>query len=254
MQELKLPNGQMFFHLNRGECSFLYDEIFKRRCYANHGITLGTASEGCVVDVGANIGMSAYFFATQCPGKKIYAFEPSPKTFEVLAANVARLRVNAELFNCALSSAPGKAIMTHYPNNTIMSGLYADPTADAQTTKTYMINEGVAAKDTDYLLRDAFTAEHVECEVRTLSSVITERSITRIDLLKIDVEKAELDVLAGIDDSHWNLIRQVAIEVHDVAGRVDTVKSLLERHGLRVTVHQDPKLKATDLRDVIATR
>jgi len=50
----------------------------------------------------------------------------------------------------------------------------------------------------------------------TVSSVIEEQQLTRVDLLKVDVERAELDVLRGIELRHWPLIRQVAVEVHDV--------------------------------------
>ena len=35
----------------------------------------------------------------------------------------------------------------------------------------------------------------------------------RIDLLKVDVEGAEMDVLAGIDDCHWPLVQQLCMEV-----------------------------------------
>lgn len=31
-----------------------------------------------------------------------------------------------------------------------------------------------------------------------------------MDLLKIDVERAELEVLAGVEAAHWPLIRQVS--------------------------------------------
>lgn len=33
----------------------------------------------------------------------------------------------------------------------------------------------------------------------------------QVDLLKIDVERAELEVLAGVEAAHWPLIRQVGV-------------------------------------------
>ena len=254
MHELKLPNGRAFFALNRGECAFLYEEIFTRRCYADRGIVLDRSPDGCILDVGANIGMATYFFHTEFPGKKIHAFEPSPKTFEVLAANVKAIGIDAELYRCALSSSEGKALLRHYPNNSIMSGLYADAEQDSRTTKTYMKNEGITEQEAAFLVRDAFRAESFECELRPLSAILDERAIARVDLLKIDVEKAELDVLAGIREEHWSRIRQAIVEVHDLAGRLAAVRDLFERHGLRVTVTQDPKLAGTDLYDLVAVR
>ena len=46
-----------------------------------------------------------------------------------------------------------------------------------------------------------------------------------MDLLKIDVERAEKEVLQGILPSDWPKIRQVAMEVHDVEGGLQTVVS-----------------------------
>ena len=73
--------------------------------------------------------------------------------------------------------------------------------------------------------------------MQTMSQFIHERRIERIDFLKIDVEKAELDVLRGIEDDDWRRIRQAVIEVHDFEDRVGTITALLRRHGLtEVTV------------------
>jgi FkbM family methyltransferase len=35
----------------------------------------------------------------------------------------------------------------------------------------------------------------------------------RVDLLKVDVERAELQVLQGVQQQHWPLIQQLALEV-----------------------------------------
>jgi hypothetical protein len=37
--------------------------------------------------------------------------------------------------------------------------------------------------------------------------------IQRIDLLKIDVEGAEMDVLTGIEEEHWPAIQMISMEV-----------------------------------------
>ena len=41
-------------------------------------------------------------------------------------------------------------------------------------------------------------------QLTTLSDVLREENVTRIDLLKIDVEKSEMDVLLGIDEQDWS--------------------------------------------------
>jgi hypothetical protein len=50
--------------------------------------------------------------------------------------------------------------------------------------------------------------------VRQLSSIIDELAITTMDPLKIDVEGAEEEVLEGIEERHWPVIRQAVVEVH----------------------------------------
>ena len=50
--------------------------------------------------------------------------------------------------------------------------------------------------------------------VRALSSVIREPGITSVDYLKIDVEGGEVSVLGGIEEMHWPLIEQIAVEAH----------------------------------------
>lgn len=60
-----------------------------------------------------------------------------------------------------------------------------------------------------------------------------------MDLLKIDVERAELEVLAGVEAAHWPLIRQVgaARGLHGI-GRMDWllgVRLVIGRHGSEST-------------------
>lgn len=52
-----------------------------------------------------------------------------------------------------------------------------------------------------------------------------------IDLVKIDVEGAELTVLQGIDDADWRRIFQLVVEVHDLDGRLQYIIALLREKG-----------------------
>jgi hypothetical protein len=92
------------------------------------------------------------------------------------------------------------------------------------------------------------------CRLRTLSEIIDEEGVTRIDLLKIDAERSEREVLAGIRAEHWPMIRQAAIEVHDEAGGLDEIQRILAEHGFQVATDQDPLLKGCALYNVFARR
>jgi hypothetical protein len=87
-----------------------------------------------------------------------------------------------------------------------------------------------------------------------LSEIVDEEGLTRIDLLKIDAERSEKEVLAGIRSEHWPMIRQIVLEVHDEAGALNEVQRLLEKHGFQVVTEQDPLLKGTGLFSVFAKR
>src|SRR5206468_875486 len=91
----------------------------------------------------------------------------------------------------------------------------------------------------DDLLDARLTSERISCEVTTISDVIREHAIERIDLLKIDVEKSEEDVLAGIRAADWPKIRQLVVEVYDSAGRLDRLAALLRRQGYQLHIEQD---------------
>ena len=50
---------------------------------------------------------------------------------------------------------------------------------------------------------DKFQAQRQICTVRRLSEVMREENIEYIDYLKVDVQRAEMDVLNGIDHEDW---------------------------------------------------
>ena len=101
-----------------------------------------------------------------------------------------------------------------------------------------------------------FRSQRLECPTTTISAAMREHGIDRIDLLKIDVEGAEWDALVGIEEPDWPRIRQLAIEVHDVDGRVARIRDLLERMGYEVAVEEEDweTLRLRGLHMVFASR
>jgi 31-O-methyltransferase len=252
MRRLNLPDGLEVFSLNADETRFVHGEVFGARCYSQHGIELRDGD--CVFDVGANIGMATLFFHRERRNVRIFAFEPSPAACECLKANIESHGVDARIFQCGLSSAPGTADFTFYPANSVMSGFHADVDADRGTTKTFMVNRGIPPRNAELLLGFQFKHVTFPCRLRTLSEIVDEERVARIDLLKVDVEKSEKEVLGGIRPEHWNLIGQAVIEVHDENGSLDEVQDLLKKHGFAVAVEQDPLLKNTTIFTVFASK
>jgi 31-O-methyltransferase len=252
MRQLSLSDGLTVFSLNADETRFVYREVFGARCYLQHGIALHDGD--CVFDVGANIGLTAVFFHRERKGVRIFAFEPSPAACECLKANIDLHGVDARIFECGLSRESGTAAFTFYPANTVRSGFHVDLEVDRGTTKTYMVNSGVSARNADLFLGPLFKKVTFPCRLRTLSEIVDEEGVTRIDLLKVDAERSEREVLAGIRSEHWDMIRQIAIEVQDEAGTLDEVRCLLVKRGFQVATEQDPLLRGTAVFSVFATR
>jgi hypothetical protein len=73
--------------------------------------------------------------------------------------------------------------------------------------------------------------ETMPCRTQTLEGWLGQHPLPAIDLVKIDVEGAEMDVLEGVG-SAWPRIRQVVVETHDREGRCRELVALLEHHGL----------------------
>jgi amino acid adenylation domain-containing protein/non-ribosomal peptide synthase protein (TIGR01720 family)/FkbM family methyltransferase len=249
----RLPNALSVVHLNQSETDLIYREIFEDRSYLKHGIAL--ADGDCVFDVGANIGMFTLFVHQECRNPRVYSFEPVPTTFRVLSANVARYGLAVELFNCGLSDQARTAAVTFYPGMSSMSGFYADCREDQGVSDAFVHNlGGPLAHHGAELLEGRFRSERFQCRLRTVSEVIKEKNIDRIDLLKIDVEKSELDVLNGIAPEDWDKIKQIVIEVHNTAGRLSRVAELLKERGFDFAVDQDASFLNTDLYNVYAVR
>ncbi|MET7967647.1 amino acid adenylation domain-containing protein [Micromonospora sp. NPDC005305] len=253
--------------VNPHETRYLYDEIFVQQVYLRDGIVLRPGAT--VLDVGANIGMFSLFVHAVCPDATIHAFEPVPSVVDVLRRNVAEFGVPATVHGFGLSRAAGEVSFTYYPGYSMMSGhaAYADADAEVAVIKRYLTNErdaGAGERDVllgrvDELLAERFAGRRLTVPVRPLSAVLDELAPQRIDLLKIDVQRAEADVLAGLEERHWPLIAQVAMEVHDApgtdtAGRLAELVAFFEARGFTVVTRQDDLLAGTDRHTLHAVR
>jgi FkbM family methyltransferase len=238
-------------HPDPSQLLYQIQEIFDERVYLQHGVRVGKGD--VVLDVGANVGVSAVFFAAEC-GAVVHSFEPVPPIFEILCENI-RPFPNCFAHNVGLSAVSGKATITYYPAADAMSGLYADPDIDRAFTRACMRNLGMSAEETERSLEGRYDDPiELACELSTVSSVLADDAIERVTLLKIDVERSELDVLAGIEAGDWRKIEQIVAEVHDEGGRLGTVAALLEQHGFSPTTEQERAMQGTDLYLVYATR
>ncbi|MGG8495335.1 amino acid adenylation domain-containing protein [Tenacibaculum sp. TC6] len=262
---MSFDNGLKIFSLNNSETTFVFKEIFEDKAYLQHGIELKPKS--VVFDVGANIGMFSLMVATCFPGSKVYAFEPIPPTFQIMEANAKLYNSYSDIYtyNAGLSNEKKTITFTHYPKNSMLSGMYGDKSKDKEYIKNVILqqittndlNESLD-KDIEYqvnkLAEEALLSENYNCQLLTISEIIAEQNIDRIDLLKIDVERSERDVLEGINKTDWDKIQQIVIEVHDNDDSLNKVLELLNKKGFVCSVEQEKLLVGTDLYNIYAYR
>lgn len=221
-----------------GEAHYLYHEIFTHDDYL---VGLAPLRPGSVVvDAGANIGLFALRVALCCPGLRLIAVEPAPDTCALLRHNLAAAGLtDFEVRQVALGERVGRSMLTvfrHLSANSTTRPHQKPP----QWTASMRSLESVGGQ-ADVMLE----TESVEVAVVRLYDVLP-ADVTAVDLLKIDVEGAELDVLRGIADAEWPLIAQVVAEVHDIDGRLDDVLGLLSARGFVCDVRV-PAMMPSDL-------
>jgi FkbM family methyltransferase len=238
-------------HPDPSQLFFQVTEIGGDQVYLRHGIEVGPGD--VVFDVGANVGVAAVFFAALCGASAVHSFEPVGPICDLLRANVAGLDA-CVVHQQGLSDAAGSAEIAYYPGACAMSGLYADPARDRELVRTVLLNHGLSEAEAQERLRGRYEPQMLDCELTTVSAVLHRESIVRVSLLKIDVERAELDVLRGIDEPDWERIDQIVLEIHDEDGRRERVAETLRCHDFDVVCDQEPMMAGTGVWMLYARR
>jgi len=155
-----------------------------------------------IFDVGANTGQSINLFIKNFMHESIFAFEPDQKVFDKLM-NFSEKR-GVLLNNFALGDKNGRTSFYTSPLTLTSSLLLPNHDSIWGRRKNRILG---LSKEKSY--------KEIEVEIRTLDSFVKLNSIIEIDILKIDVEGAELQVLNGAIESLANKkIRIIQVEVH----------------------------------------
>ncbi len=253
-----LPNGLEIVHLNPYETDYLYQEIFEEQCYLKHGVRLEDGAT--VLDIGANIGMFSLYVMSRSAGAKIYAFEPAPAVYELLRANCeAYGGASARAINAGVGERPGTARFTFYEKSSVFSGFHSDEADDRRAieavVRSVLADHSPVEGDIAALTADRLRSSSHECRITTVSDLIREHGIERIDLLKIDAEKSELGIVQGIAEADWPKIAQLVIEIHDPSGEsVRRMEQLLAARGFQCALEQQALLERAGLYNLYATR
>ncbi|MEW1545019.1 FkbM family methyltransferase [Streptomyces tsukubensis] len=232
----ELPDGRVVSAVQEAEAHTLWEEISSAEPYRRAAEGIGAGET--VIDVGAHIGLASLLFARLAPESRLMAFEPAPKAYACLEENLARHLPGATAYRQALGAVPGKSELIYRPYVASASTLYADAEDDTRNLEAHLDNIDADVQTREVVRRTFAVTQRIPVEVTTLTAVMAEHGVDRVGLLKVDVERGELDVLDGIDPGCWPRIRRVLLEVHDIEGRLGRVVSRLAGLGFRATVSQ----------------
>lgn len=254
-----LPNGMAIYHHRGYETDFVYREVFVEAIYTRH---FGQLPAGAtVVDVGANIGLFSLLIKQQVPDARVYAFEPSPVHFALLSKNLESCS-RVQLFPQGLGDAVTHKRFTYYPNYSVMSGFHADAHEDRQLLAAGIASQlqldapekiEAAERYIEILMDNKLDhSQEFDCPITTLSTVIAEQQLERIDLLKVDAEKAEQDVLNGIADQDWGKIARIVLEAHD-RSHCENICTQLRQRGYTLQINKSSEFRQAAIFIIYAT-
>lgn len=150
-------------------------------------------------DLGASIGLYTCLLGSCGSVRKVISFEPAPKVADELRHNIELNDVDADVFQ--------------------------NPITNTNEETEYILTERVAGGSLN-----ASSTRTVTRKSRTLDSVIKGKEIAPPDILKLDIEGAELNALRGMSAILSKYKPLLYIEVHPVAlaDRGQTEEELLD--------------------------
>ncbi len=202
-----LKIGRSTYHFqNLYEFFYLFFEIAICREYAFKS----EKSTPIIVDCGTHIGLSVLFFKNKYKDAKIYAFEPSQENLTLLQKNIENNHIqNVEVIHAAVGQSDGE--MTLYT---------AGPTQPSWGNS---------------LNRPANISSHTREE--KVSVVRLSRYLNQeVDFVKMDIEGAEVDVFAEINEK-LRQVKEFVVEIHNDPHSVDRltpIVDVLRRNGFQV--------------------
>lgn len=174
-----------------------------------------------IVDAGANVGLASLYFLWRNPRARVVSIEPDAENFAIARENLAAFAHRCQLIHGALWSESRTLVLSrgtfrdgrHWASQTL-----PDETASSERVRAYTVDE-----------------------------VASEAAFERIDLLKIDIEGAELQVFRDGPTDFLARTRCCAVECHGAAPeqafRAAATKygfALRRRHELTVAEKYTP--------------
>lgn len=150
-----------------------------------------------IVDLGANVGVAAVWFAERFPEARILAIEPDADNFGLLAENI-RSYPNV--------TARQAAVWSKHTRLSLVDG--GQGSWSYYTCPVGNYYEGGATGMTEAICSGRLV------DGCTVGELLDDEGIGQVDILKVDIEGAEIEIFA--DSPAWiSRINTIVIELHD---------------------------------------
>lgn len=125
---------------------------------------------GTIIDCGGNSGATACYFARAYPQAQIFSFEPSARSFAYFRRNTSAFP-NVKGFPFGLSDSEQEVALFRGRDSTVTQSIYSN----------------------------SYTIERTEpVRLRRAASVLSELGVSRVDILKLDTQGAEVLILRSL--------------------------------------------------------
>lgn len=163
-----------------------------------------------VIEAGANMGSETLLLSRLTGNGKVYGFEPNPYTFDRLKTNVSINELaNVEVYDLAVGEKNGEISFNIYPKN--------------------FCNAGMSSKYMDTPLTRKITVNQ-----QTLDSFVESHNINKVDFLKMDIQGAEMDLLAGAATMIARFKPTIFLEALQIYNDIQTMYAELGKYGYTV--------------------
>jgi FkbM family methyltransferase len=155
-----------------------------------------------IVDCGANVGYASAYFLSCFPAARLIALEPDPENFHLCRKNLLLYGGRAEVLQKALWSHPARLTLLHF-------GKLGD-----EGEMGVQVFEKIGDEFPEHVHRGINPPIAVgEVDALDMKSILEMGS--PIDILKLDVEKAEMVIFNGPNLQWIKHVRNIVIELHN---------------------------------------
>lgn len=183
----------------------VFKEIFMEDFYEIEKLIKQLPSQPLVIDVGANAGFFNVLLFSKLKNARVLAYEPLPSNIALFQKTIAQNTglKNIQLHQSAVTGASIEKIelfTEDTEDNTVVSSIFSS--------------------------FNKLNQKKISVPATSLTAIIRENKLEKIDLLKLDCEGSEYDIIYNTEASVFKKVNMMVIEVHQIDENKNNLQSL----------------------------